>query len=122
MSRRPSTTSLPTKSAGTSPRIYRSPGDNMVHQIFHGLRTDGAFLTGLFDAGEKFFARKFLVPAIALSTIKPFAFDFLVVVKRCAFGAFASRRIVAPSREARESMTLSSYSRTWDNAKSMLMW
>src|SRR5208283_312275 len=64
-------------------------GDDVIHQIFHGLRTDGTFLTGLFDAGQKFFARKFLMPPIALEHHQPFTFDFLVSGEAmAAFGAF----------------------------------
>jgi hypothetical protein len=68
----------------------------VVHQIFHGFGRDGAFLAGFADAGQKFFAGKFLVPSVALADHKPFVFDFFVSGEAVAalgtFAATADRR------------------------------
>jgi hypothetical protein len=81
----------------------------VVHQIFHRLRADGAFLAGFLDAGQKFFAGKFLMPPVALEHHQAFVLQFLVGREAVvAFSHSRRRRMVAPSREARESMTLSS--------------
>jgi hypothetical protein len=50
----------------------------MIHQIVHRLQTDRAFLAGFLEAGQKFFARKFLAPPVALQNHQTLVLDFLV--------------------------------------------
>jgi hypothetical protein len=63
----------------------------MIHQVVQRLQADGAFLAGLLDAGQKFFARKFLAPSVAFENHEAFMFHFLVGGEAMgAAGAFAA--------------------------------
>jgi hypothetical protein len=70
--------------------IRRSRG-NPIHKFFHDLGTDGTFLAGFFDAGQKFFFGKFFVPTVVFQDHQAFVFDFLISGEAmAAFEAFAA--------------------------------
>ena len=112
-------TILPMNSAGHFAfKFVGHGGDDVVHQIFHGFRADGTFLAGFFDAGQKFLARKFLVPPVALEHHQSFAFNFLVGGEpMTAFGAFAAAANRGPfARGARVNDFVFLTAALWDNA------
>src|SRR5471032_306034 len=71
--------------------FFRDDGDDVIHEVVNRLRADGTFLAGFLDAGQKFFAGKFLAPPVALQNHETLVLDFLVSGEAvAAFGAFAA--------------------------------
>jgi hypothetical protein len=73
------------------PFLVRDLVNDLFREILDDFGADGAFLAGFADAGQKFFAGKFLMPSVAFEHHEAFVFDFFVggetMSASCAFAA-----------------------------------